>query len=190
MFQNAGEGYVPLAGVGPRAVWAAKVTGLAFWAVVAGLAAAGTTVAVAWVSYWFQTGYSHDVRTILVGCASISCLGNKSVCIDLVRDSPPSCGDVLVNATLNCTAEAYPVIVECATRQKNTAETGNAWLYISVMNQVVLTGFLIFGAFGIVAQLLWTKSREVWTAGPSDLQVPAADAPPDADEGEVLAPAA
>ncbi len=187
---GAGEGYVPLAGVGPRAFWAAKVAGLAFWAAVAGLASLATTVVMAWVPYWFQTGYSHDTRAILAGCASISCLVNKSVCTDLVRDGPPSCSDVLVNATLNCTSEAYPVIAECEKMQKNIAETSNAWLYISVMNQIFLTGFLVFGACAMIGKMLWSKSREVWAEGPPAVPAPEAEAPPDAGEGEMAAPAA
>jgi hypothetical protein len=96
----------------------------------------------------------------------------------------------VVNATLNCTTEACPVIVDCTVRQKNVSETENAGLYISTMNWAVLTGFAVFGAFSIAASCLWNKSREVWAGGPPAVPAPAADAPPDVGEGEVLAPEA
>ena len=164
-------------GIGSRAIWAAKITGLALWATLGIVLAVVTFIAVATLPFWIHMGSKHDIDGVLESCMSIGCLQNKSLCGDLVRYTPRKCGPLLVNETLNCTSEAYPLIEECDRYIENIREADSGPIFIGVMMQAMAVASLIGLCFSAISTCAYAKLQEEWANGPDARPPPAPEGP-------------
>jgi hypothetical protein len=66
-----------------------------------------------WLPRTISDAHARHTEGVLTSCASIPCLDDKQVCIDLVLNTSLGCAEALRNRTLACEPEARVLIDQC-----------------------------------------------------------------------------